>query len=73
MKPQKKNAGGRKRQQHSYHPHPKLSSVRSARGVAHQESVSTATNKRAKIDHQPFQQWSSVMNEPLSQPVNMTL
>ena len=52
IKPQRKNAGGRKREQHPYHPHPKSSSVQSAVGDAHQESVSNATSEHANIDHQ---------------------
>ena len=63
-KPQRKNAGGRKSEQHPYHPHPKPSFVQSAVGDAHQESISTATNEHAKIDHQPSQQSSSARNEP---------
>ena len=43
MKPQRKSAGGG--EQHPYHPHPKPSSVQSAVGDAHQESVSTATSE----------------------------
>ena len=35
-------------------------------GGVHQESVSTATNKHARIDHQPSQQSSSARNEPSS-------
>ena len=49
IKPQRKNAGGRKSEQHPYHPHPKPSSVQSAVGGAHQESVSTATNEHLRI------------------------
>ena len=64
MKPQRKNAGGRKSEQHLYHSHPKPSSVQSAVECAHQESVSTATNERARFDHQPSQQSSSARNEP---------
>ena len=60
MKPQKKNAGGRKSEQHPYHPHPKPSSVQIAVGCALQESVSTATNEHARIDHQPSQQSSPI-------------
>ena len=52
VKPQRKNAGGRQSEQHPYHPHPKRSSVQSAVGDGHRESVSTATNEHAKIDHQ---------------------
>ena len=62
IKPQRKNTGGRKSEQHPYHPLPKPSSVQSAIGGAHQESVSTATKKQARIDHQP----SSARNEPSS-------
>ena len=54
------------RQQHPYHPHPKPSSVQSAAGGAHQESVSTDTNEHARIDHQPSQQSSSARNESSS-------
>ena len=64
MKPQRKDAGGRKSEQHPYHPHPKPSSVQSAAGCAHQETVSTATNERARTDHRPSQQSSSAWNEP---------
>ena len=63
FKPQRKNAGGRKSEQRPYHPCPEPSSVQSAVGGAHQESVSTATNERARIDHQPSQQSSSARNE----------
>ena len=44
--------------------HPKPSSVQSVEGDAHQESVSTATNEHARIDHQPSQQSSFANNEP---------
>ena len=64
MKPQQKNTVGRKSKQHPYHPHPKLSSVQSAVGCAHQKSDSTATNERAKIDHQLSQKSPSAKNEP---------
>ena len=67
IKPQRKNAGGRKSEQHPYHPHPKPLSVQSAVRVAHQESVSTATNEHARIDHRPSQQSLSARNEPSSQ------
>ena len=63
---QRKNAGGRKSEQHPCHPHPKPSSVQSAVGGAHQESVSIATNEHARTDHQPSQQFSSARNEPSS-------
>ena len=53
-----------KSEQHPYRPHPKPSSVQSAVGCAHQESVSTATNEHARIDHQPSKQSSSARNEP---------
>ena len=46
----------RKRQKEpaaSLQSHPKLSSVQSAVGGAHQESVSIATNEHERIDHQP--------------------
>ena len=41
MKPQRKNTGGRKSQQHPNHPQPKALSVRSVAGCVHQESDST--------------------------------
>ena len=59
IKPQRKNAGGRKSEQHLNHPQPKPSSVQSAVGCAHQESDTIATNERAKTHHQPSQQSSS--------------
>ena len=65
LKPQKKNAGGRK-SEHPIHPHPKRSSVQSVVGDAHQESVSTAANDDARLDHQSSQQSSSARNEPSS-------
>ena len=65
IKPQRKNAGGKK-SEHPIHPHPKPSSVRSAVGVVHQESVSTATNEHARIDNKPSQQFWSARNEPSS-------
>ena len=68
IKPQRKNAGGRKSQLHPYHPYPKASSLQSAVGGAHQESVSTATNEHARIDHQPSQQSSSARNELTDTP-----
>ena len=64
MKPQRKNAGGRKSEQHLYHSHPKPSSVQSAVGCAHQESASTAANERAGTDHRPSRKSSSARNEP---------
>ena len=66
MKPLRKNAGGRKIKQHPYHPQPKPSSVQSAVGCAHQQSVSTATNECPKIDHRPSQKFSSARNESSS-------
>ena len=68
MKAQRKYAVGRKRQQHPYHPQPKPTSVQSAVGGAHQDSDSTATNERAKTDHQPSQKSSSAKNRPQSLP-----
>ena len=44
MKPQRKNAGGRKSEQHPSHPPSEPSSVQSAVGGALQEPDSTATN-----------------------------
>ena len=38
--------------------------ISSALGAAHQESVSTTTNERARLDHQPSQQSSSGRIEP---------
>ena len=73
IKLQRKNAGGRKSEQHPYHPHPKPSSVQSAVGGAHQEAVSTATNEHAIIDHQPSQQSSSARNEPSSSSSSSSL
>ena len=64
MKPQRKNAGGRKSEHHSNHPQSKPSSVQSAVGCAHHESVSTATNERARFDHQSSPKSSSARNEP---------
>ena len=61
IKLQRKNAGGRKSEQHPYH-----LSVQSAVGGAHQESHSTATKEHARTDHQPSQQSSSARNEPSS-------
>ena len=51
IKLQRKNAGGRNCKQHPYHPYLKPLSVQSAVRGAHQESVSTATNKHARTDH----------------------
>ena len=64
IKPQRKNAGGRKSEQHPYHPQPKSSSVQSTVGCVHQDSDSTATSKHARTDHQPSQKSSSAMNQP---------
>ena len=63
MKTQRKNAGGGKSEQHPCHPQPKLSSVQSTEGCAHQESVSTAINDRARIDDQPSKNSWPVRNE----------
>ena len=54
-KPQRKNAGGRKREQHPDHPQPKPPPVQSTVGSRHQELDFTATNKYARTDHQPSQ------------------
>ena len=55
MKPQRKDAVGRKSEQHPDHPRAKPSSVRSVVGCALQESDSTATNAHARAaDRQPF-------------------
>ena len=51
MKLERKNAGGRKSEQHPNHPQPKPSPVQSAVGCAHQESDSTATSVRARTEH----------------------
>ena len=48
MKPQRRNAGDRKSQHHSIHPNANPLFIQSAVECAHQESVSTATNERAK-------------------------
>ena len=69
----KEIAGGKKSEQHPYHPHPKPSSVQSAEGGAHQESASLATNEHARIDHQPSQQASSARNELSLTPKCCTL
>ena len=53
MKPQKKDAGGKKSMQPPNHSQPKPSSVQSAVGCAHPESDSTVTNEHARADHQP--------------------
>ena len=53
MKPQRKDAGGRKSVQRPYHPHPKPSPVQSAVRSAHQNLDSTATNEHARTDHLP--------------------
>ena len=70
MKPQKEKRRRIKSEQHPYHPHPKPSAVQSVVWCAHQESVSTATNERARIDHQPSQQSSSARNEPPHWPLS---
>ena len=49
MKPQRKNAGGRKSEQHPNHPQPEPSSVPSAVGGTHQESDSTVCNEHTII------------------------
>ena len=66
IKPQRRNAEGKKSEQHPYHPQPKPSSAQSAVGDAHQKSVSTPTIEHTKIDHQPSQQSSSARNDPSS-------
>ena len=50
MKPQSKDAGGRKSEQHPNHPQPKPSSV-----DVQQESDSTTINVHAGTDRQPSQ------------------
>ena len=55
MKPQRKDAGGRKSVQHPNYLQPKFSPVQKAVGCGHQEPDSTATNEHAKTDHQPSQ------------------
>ena len=66
---QRKNAADKKSEQHPYNPQPKPSSVQSAVGGAHQESVSTAINEHARTDHQLSKQSSSARNEPSIHPV----
>ena len=65
VKTQRKNAGGRN-SKHPINPHPKPLSVQSAVRGVHQESVSTATNEHARIDHQSSQQSWSARNETSS-------
>ena len=48
MKPQNKDSGGRKSEQHPNHPQRKPSSVQSAAECEHQEADSTATNEHAR-------------------------
>ena len=64
MKPQRKNAGGRKSEQQTNHPEPKPSSVQSAVECAHQESDSAATKEHTRTDVQPSQKSSSARNQP---------
>ena len=64
MKPQRKEAGGRKSEQYPNHPHPKPSSVQSAVGSTHREWDSTATNERARTDHGHSRKTSSARNQP---------
>ena len=66
MRPQMKNAGGRKSRQQPYHPQSKPSSAESAVVCVHQEAVSTATNECARIDHQPLSKSLFVRNDPSS-------
>ena len=62
MKPQRKDAGGRKNEQHPNHYQPKPSPVQSAEGSVHQVSDSTATNECARTDHQSSQKSLSAWN-----------
>ena len=64
MKLQRKDAGGRKSEQHPSHPHPKPSSVQGAVECVHQKSDSTATNECARLDHQSSPESSSAGNQP---------
>ena len=63
---QRKDAGGRKSEQHPYHPQPKSSFLQGAVECSHQESDSTATKEHARTDHQPSQKPSSARNQPAS-------
>ena len=53
MKPRRKDALGRKSEQHPNHPQPTHSSVQSAVECVHQKSHSTATHEHARTDRQP--------------------
>ena len=66
MKPQRKDAGGRKNEQHPNHPLPNPSPPQSAVGCAHQEADFPTTNEHARTDHQSYQKSSSARNEPPS-------
>ena len=63
-KPRRKDAVGRKSEQHPNHPQPKPSSVQSAVGCVHRESDSSATNEHAKTDHQTFSKSLTARNQP---------
>ena len=68
MKPQRKDAGGRKSEQHPNHQsYPKPSYVQSAIGSAHLESDSTANNEHARTDHQSLKKILVYGNHPSSQ------
>ena len=49
--------------QHPSHPQPKPPRIQSAVGCVHQGSVTTATNERARTDHQPYPQKFLVCEE----------
>ena len=53
MKPRKKNAGGRKSEQHPNHPQSMPLFVQSAVWCAHQKSESIATNEYVRTDPHP--------------------
>ena len=72
IKPQRKEAGGRKSEQPPNHHQPQPLTVSSALGFAHQESGSAATNKPARTEHQPLQKPSSVSNQHIRQRQRLT-
>ena len=70
MKPQRKDAGERKIEEHPNHPQPKPSPVQSAVGSACTSRIRlTATNDYAGNDHQPSPKSSSATNRPPSSSV----
>ena len=71
MKPQRKDAGGRKSEQHPNHLQPKPSPVQSAVGSAGQNSDSTATSEHARTDFKPSPKSPSARNQPLGLNVSL--